>query len=91
MKPAHLEVHLLSVLAWIDGFCRKRQFSPSTRDVQLAFGLSSTSVAAYHLRLLKDRGWLTAEPAQPRTMRVTAAGSWKLDGLKVPPGEEAAS
>lgn len=52
----------------------ERGFAPSLREFQAARGFSSVSVAAYRLREMEFRNWLTNEPDTSRARTVTYDG-----------------
>ncbi len=46
------------VLDFITQFLREKGYSPSVRDVALGCGISSSSVAQYHLKILEKEGYI---------------------------------
>jgi repressor LexA len=50
-----------SILSYIQEFIQKNGYSPSIRDIQENLKISSTSVVAYNLKALQEKGKLTRE------------------------------
>jgi len=49
---------------WVE----RRGYSPTLREIAEAVGLKSPSTVFYHLKILKQRGYLTFDPRRPRTI-----------------------
>jgi repressor LexA len=58
------------ILAYIQDFIRKHGYSPSIRDIQVDLKISSTSVVAYNLKALEDKGKLKREDKISRGIRL---------------------
>lgn len=68
-------LHAIDVLRAIDKYHRQFGWWPSTRDLNDALGLKSTSTVNYHLHTLDDLGWLElGGNGMSRAMRITAEG-----------------
>ncbi len=67
-----------SILDYIQRFMKDSGYPPSIRDIQEKLKISSTSVVAYNLRKLEERGLITRDGRVSR-------------GIKVPGGEPAPS
>lgn len=65
-----------SILDYIQRFMKDSGYPPSIRDIQEKLKISSTSVVAYNLRKLEERGLITRDGRVSR-------------GIKVPGGEAA--
>ena len=57
------------IYRWIVTYIAERGFSPTIRELCLAFQFASTEGAMCHLRPLRRKGWLTWEDGHARTMR----------------------
>lgn len=58
------------VLSFIRDYWAERGYPPTVREIQVGCGLSSTSVAAYHLRVLERQGQLRREPETSRGLQL---------------------
>jgi repressor LexA len=58
------------ILAWLSAYIAERGYSPTLRELCLAFGFASTQGAACHLDPLRKKGWITWNDGQARTLRV---------------------
>jgi repressor LexA len=58
------------ILAWIAEFISRNGFSPTVRELCLAFNFASTEGAMCHLRPLRRKGWLDWQDGHARTMRL---------------------
>lgn len=76
--PAPLTSRQREILAYIAGFIAEHGFSPSTRDICVAFGFRGPNGALCHLRPLRSKGLITWVPMSPRTIRLTEAGEHEL-------------
>jgi len=64
-----------SILNYIQGFIHQNGYSPSIRDIQLNLNISSTSVVAYNLKALEEKGKLEREDKISRGIRLPMNGS----------------
>jgi repressor LexA len=49
------------MLDYIEEFIRKNGYAPAIRDIKSKLNISSTSVVAYNLKALKEKGWINRE------------------------------
>jgi repressor LexA len=61
------------VIQAIVGFRHKHQYGPSVRDIGEAIGLGPSGVH-HHLKVLRQKGWLSGATGQARTSVVLAPG-----------------
>jgi repressor LexA len=62
-----------NILSYIQQFVQKHGYSPSIRDIQTNLKISSTSVVAYNLKALQEKGKLDREGKISRGIRLTPA------------------
>ncbi len=67
------------ILEFIRGFIVEHEYPPTVRDVAGGCGLSSTSVAEYHLDVLHREGYIKRIPKISRGICLTGNGG--IDGL----------
>ena len=58
-----------SVYRWICESIGRNGYSPTVREIQLAFGWRSPHGAACHVIALRRKGWITVQDNQARTIR----------------------
>jgi len=58
------------ILSWLSQYIAERGYSPTIRELCLAFNFASTEGALCHLRPLKSKGWIVWNEGQARTLRV---------------------
>lgn len=58
------------ILAWVDAYIRDKGYSPTVRELCVAFRFKSPNGAMSHLTPLRKKGRLTWVDGSPRTMRV---------------------
>jgi len=58
------------ILAWLSRYIADRGYSPTVRELCLAFNFASTEGAMCHLRPLRRKGWVEWQDNQARTLRV---------------------
>ncbi len=58
------------VLAFLRDYIAARGFPPTVREIAAAAGLSSTSVASYHLAALEAEGRIQRIPGRSRAIRI---------------------
>jgi repressor LexA len=74
LDPAHdLTSRQRDVIHAIVGFRREHQYGPSVRDIGEAIGLGPSGVH-HHLKVLRQKGWLSGGTGQARTSVVLAPG-----------------
>jgi repressor LexA len=72
--PGHdLTSRQRDVLHAIDGFRQEHQYGPSVRDIGEAVGLGPSGVH-HHLKVLREKGWVSGCTGQARTSVVLAPG-----------------
>lgn len=62
------------ILSFIETFIQERGYSPSIRDIQVNLKISSTSVVAYNLKALQEKGKLDREGKISRGIRLLSTG-----------------
>jgi repressor LexA len=60
----------LDILQFIGDYLAANGCAPSDRDIATGVGLKSGSSAHYHLRILRDAGFVTYAEGAPRTVRL---------------------
>ena len=74
LAPAHdLTSRQRDVIHAIVGFRQAHQYGPSVRDIGEAIGLGPSGVH-HHLKVLREKGWLSGGTGQARTSVVLAPG-----------------
>jgi repressor LexA len=68
--PRPLTERQREILAWLVTFISKNGFSPTIREMCLAFNFSSPNGAACHLDALASKGWITWNQGKSRTLKV---------------------
>jgi repressor LexA len=59
-----------AILDFIDEFHKKHGYAPSMREVMHGVGINSTGAVRYRLGVMRDKGLVTFEKSQPRTLKV---------------------
>jgi len=59
------------ILDFIARFISQKGYAPSIRDIVKGCGISSTSVAQYHLDVLQQQGHIHRDPEIPRSISLT--------------------
>ena len=59
------------VLEYLRSYIHQNGYAPCVRDICSALDLKSTSTAHAHLTKLEKKGYITRDPAKPRTIMVT--------------------
>lgn len=59
------------ILEFIVSCQRERNFPPTIREIGEHVGLSSSATVANHIKVLKNSGYISHNPQQPRTLAVT--------------------
>ena len=57
-----------AILTFIAGYMRSNGYSPTMREICDGAGISSTSVASYHLVRLERKGYITRTPKLSRSI-----------------------
>jgi repressor LexA len=68
--PRPLTERQREILAWLVRYIAQHGYSPTLRELCLAFGFASPNGAACHLVPLARKGWITWNEKQSRTIRV---------------------
>ena len=76
LTPAQKELY-----DWLDDYIRSRRHSPSIRQMMEAMGLRSPAPIQSRLRHLQQKGWLTWQEGQARTLQLLGDG--QLAGIPV--------
>ena len=58
------------ILDFIDLYHEKHGYAPSMRDVMVGVGLVSVGAIRYRMGILKEKGLVSFEPGQARTLKV---------------------
>ena len=58
------------ILAWLAKYIADHGYSPTVRELCLAFHFDSVNGAMCHLHPLRKKGWITWNDGQARTLRV---------------------
>jgi SOS-response transcriptional repressor LexA len=58
-----------AIYDWVVDYCETNGYSPTIRELRLAFGFRSNNSAMCHLHPLRKKGWLTWHPFKGRTIR----------------------
>jgi repressor LexA len=59
------------ILDFIARFINQKGYAPSVRDVVKGCGISSSSVAQYHLNVLEEQGHIRRDPEIPRSITLS--------------------
>lgn len=59
-----------AVLRVIEDHLREHEYPPTVREIAIRLGFRSTNGVACHLKALKRKGYLDAEPHKSRTIRL---------------------
>ena len=60
---------------WLDDYIRSHRHSPSIRQMMEAMGLRSPAPIQSRLRHLQQKGWITWQEGQARTLQLLAGGA----------------
>lgn len=72
------------VFEYIKNYISENGYAPCVRDICNALNLKSTSTAHAHLTKLEHKGYITRDPAKPRTIMVMGGNSLKERMVQVP-------
>ena len=75
MTRAYRTVNLDALLDWLDKYQAEHGYAASIREVQVAFGLSSTSVADYALHRLEKKDLIRRVPGVARSIVTARKGA----------------
>ncbi|QOK28080.1 transcriptional regulator [Cytobacillus oceanisediminis] len=63
------------VLEAIDQYLKVHNYPPAFRDIADMLGIKSSSTVSDLLHKLKNKGYISWEPTQPRTLRIIKTAS----------------
>lgn len=72
------------VLEYIKSYISENGYAPCVRDICNALNLKSTSTAHAHLTKLEHKGYITRDPAKPRTIMILGNSPSKERMVQVP-------
>src|SRR5215470_12849332 len=67
----HLSDIQRSIFEAIRGYMRRERRPPTVDEIRSATGINSKSNVHYHLRALRDKGWIELEKHTARGIRLT--------------------
>ncbi len=83
-SPDSLSSRQEKILNFIKAFQRKNGYSPAIRDIQKELEISSTSVVAYNLRILENKGRIARDGKISRGITVPGMLTESSPAFKVP-------
>ena len=63
------------IMGWLAQYIVEHGYSPTVREMCLAFGFKNNNAAVVHLTALKRKGWITWVPRASRTIRMLEAAT----------------
>ncbi len=72
------------VLEYLKSYIDNNGYAPCVRDICFALGLKSTSTAHAHLTKLERKGYISRDPAKPRTIMICGENRHKERMVAVP-------
>jgi repressor LexA len=72
--PSALTTAQQELYDWLDGYIRSHRHSPSIRQMMEAMGLRSPAPIQSRLRHLQQKGWITWQEGQARTLQLLGGG-----------------
>lgn len=72
------------VLEYLKSYIDENGYAPCVRDICLALDLKSTSTAHAHLTKLERKGYISRDPAKPRTIMICGENRHKERMIPVP-------
>ncbi len=72
------------VLEYLKEYINENGYAPCVRDICLALNLKSTSTAHAHLTKLEKKGYISRDPAKPRTIMILDGCTSKPRMVSVP-------
>ncbi len=79
LTPAQHELY-----SWLEGYIQRHRHSPSIRQMMEAMGLRSPAPIQSRLRHLQQKGWLTWQEGQARTLQLLGGEGGGGGGLGIP-------
>jgi repressor LexA len=68
--PRPLTERQREILTWLVRYIDQHGYSPTLREVCMAFGFASPNGAVCHLASMQRKGWVTWNEKKSRTIRV---------------------
>lgn len=72
------------ILEYIRSFIEENGYAPSFREIAYYFELSSVSTVAEYIAILEDKGYLTKEAMEARSIQLTPAFASSIDTFEIP-------
>lgn len=74
-STTELSLRQQHILSYIQTFIQNNGYSPSIRDIQINLDISSTSVVAYNLKALEEKGKLERQDKISRGIKLVSTGT----------------
>lgn len=72
------------ILDYIGSFITENGYAPSFREIAYYFELSSVSTVAEYISILEEKGYLTKEAMEARSIQLTPAFASGIDTFEIP-------
>lgn len=72
------------ILDFIRGFISENGYAPSFREIAYYFELSSVSTVAEYISILEEKGYLTKEAMEARSIQLTPVFASGIDTFEIP-------
>jgi len=72
------------ILDFIRNFLEENGYAPSFREIAYYFELSSVSTVSEYISILEDKGYLTKEAMEARSIQLTPAFASGIDTFEIP-------
>jgi len=72
------------ILDFIKGFINENGYAPSFREIAYYFELSSVSTVAEYINILEEKGYLTKEAMEARSIQLTPVFTSGIDTFEIP-------
>ena len=72
------------ILDFISNFIDENGYAPSFREIAYYFELSSVSTVAEYINILEEKGYLTKEAMEARSIQLTPAFTSGIDTFEIP-------
>ena len=63
------------IFSFLAGYCRRRGFPPTLREIARAIGPANVSAVRGHLAALEKKGYISRDPDKARSIRITRSPS----------------
>ncbi|NGO38798.1 repressor LexA [Limisphaera ngatamarikiensis] len=83
-KSSELTPRQREILEYLAAVQQERGVPPTLREIAARFGFRSMNAAAAHIRALRRKGWVEAEPHRARTLRLTRPGHARKPLIHIP-------